>query len=175
PHIVAVLTGASGDKVVERGHDALPVFGAGAGRTGEAWRATIRQMTSAGLLVVDAAFGSLQSGPRAAAFRAGTIGFVMRPEAAAKPTARARRAAAALPKNVDPALFAALKQKRRELAEEREVPAFVIFSDRTLADMAAKKPTSLAAFGEVFGVGRAKTEAFGAAFIAVIRADAREA
>ncbi|MEK7264836.1 MAG: HRDC domain-containing protein, partial [Pseudomonadota bacterium] len=91
--------------------------------------------------------------------------FAMRPE----PRTRQRQAAAAaVSAGKDSVLFAALKALRREIASDRGVPAFVIFSDRTLADMAARKPRSAAAFGAVFGVGRAKTEAFSAQFIAAI-------
>jgi ATP-dependent DNA helicase RecQ len=69
----------------------------------------------------------------------------------------------------DRPLFIALKAKRFELAQERQIPAFVIFSDRTLADMAARKPRSRTAFGDVFGIGRAKTEAFADIFLSTIR------
>jgi ATP-dependent DNA helicase RecQ len=85
----------------------------------------------------------------------------MRPE----PRQKRRQQVASVTGMKDGPLFAALKAKRREIALERNVAAYVIFSDRTLADMAAKKPKTLDEFNNVFGVGRAKTEAFGAVFI----------
>ncbi len=169
-HIVSVLTGEASEKVRVRGHDGLPVFGAGASAGEKHWRAVLRQMSANGFLDVDAEFGSLRPGPRARALLAGAETFAFRAEA---PRRTARTARTPLPAGADPGLLAALKKKRRELAEERKAPAFVIFSDRTLIDMAAKKPASLAEFGAVFGVGRAKTEAFGPTFLAVIAAETR--
>jgi ATP-dependent DNA helicase RecQ len=166
-HIVDILTGAATEKAVARGHDALPVFGAGAARSARDWRALIRQMSANGFLAVEETYGSLKPGPRADALLAGGVRVDFRPDA---PRARRSARAAPLPAGADPALLAALKKKRREIAEARGVPAYVIFSDRTLADMAARKPANLAAFGQVFGVGRAKTEAFGGIFVDLIRA-----
>ena len=72
----------------------------------------------------------------------------------------------------DPALLAALKSVRLRLARERQVPAFVIFSDRTLIDMAARSPRDLDAFAAVHGVGAAKLKDFGAIFLSAIAAHA---
>ncbi len=68
----------------------------------------------------------------------------------------------------DEGLFAALKDLRMELARQRGVPAYVIFSDRTLVDMAGRKPADDIAFAEVFGVGEAKLNDFAEPFMAVI-------
>ncbi len=133
----------------------------------------VRQMNAAGYLRVDPEFGGISHGPRAPGLLRGETTFAMRPE----PRTARRQIAAAASSAIgkDGALFAALKAKRREIASDRNVPAYVVFSDRTLADMAAKKPRTIAAFGEVFGVGRAKTQAFGALFIAVIEQHVAEA
>jgi ATP-dependent DNA helicase RecQ len=72
----------------------------------------------------------------------------------------------------DPALLAALKSLRLRLARERQVPAFVIFSDRTLIDMAARSPRDLDGFAAVHGVGAAKLKDFGAIFLSAIAAHA---
>lgn len=63
----------------------------------------------------------------------------------------------------------ALKVLRTRLAKEEAVPAYVIFSDRSLVDMAVKKPTSMGAFGDIHGVGQAKLDRYADAFIPVIR------
>ena len=65
----------------------------------------------------------------------------------------------------DPGLFEALKLFRRKLADEHEVPAYVIFSDKTLKDMCAKVPRTMAEFHQVHGVGDAKLEAYGSIFL----------
>jgi ATP-dependent DNA helicase RecQ len=126
-------------------------------------------MNAAALLKVDSEFGGLSAGPRAPELLRRETRFEMRPE-----PARRRRDRARAPLGVHPAnagLLAALKKKRSEIANQRRVPAYVIFSDRTLIDMAARRPATLAEFGDVFGVGRAKTESFGEMFIALIAAN----
>ncbi len=165
-HLIDILRGADTQKIRDRGHDNLAVYGRGAKWKQNDWRALVRQMNAAGCLRVDPEFGGISLGPRAPGLLRGETTFAMRPE-----PRTARRQGAPAPSGApgeQGALFAALKAKRREIASARNVPAYVVFSDRTLADMAAKMPRSIAAFGEVFGVGRAKTEAFGALFIAVI-------
>jgi ATP-dependent DNA helicase RecQ len=72
----------------------------------------------------------------------------------------------------DDPLLMALKSLRTKLAKEEGVPAYVIFSDRSLVDMAVKRPTTRAAFGEVHGVGQAKLQRYGEAFLAVVRGHA---
>jgi len=71
---------------------------------------------------------------------------------------------------VDASLLAALKALRLRLAEERQVPAYVVFSDRTLIDMAERRPRDLDAFAEINGVGAAKLREFGEIFLGAIAA-----
>jgi ATP-dependent DNA helicase RecQ len=73
--------------------------------------------------------------------------------------------------DADPALFARLKDLRREIARREEVPAYLVFTDRALADMAARRPTSTAAMAEVHGVGPSKLEKYGGRFLEVIRSE----
>jgi ATP-dependent DNA helicase RecQ len=169
-HIIDILRGADTQKIRDRGHDALAVYGAGRKWKQNDWRAVIRQMNAAALLRIDPEFGGLSAGPRAPGLLRGETAFAMRPEPRQASRLSQRQAAVApQPANgKDKALFAALKALRREIAGERGVAAFVIFSDRTLADMAARKPKTLAEFNSVFGVGRAKSEAFGRLFIKAI-------
>lgn len=168
-HIIDILRGADSERIRARGHDALSAYGAGAAAKAAEWRGIIRQMNAAALLKVDSEFGGLSAGPRAPGLLRRETRFEMRPE----PTRR-RRDRASTPMGVHPAnagLLAALKKKRSEIANQRRVPAYVIFSDRTLIDMAARRPATMAQFSDVFGVGRAKTEAFGEIFIALIAAN----
>jgi len=167
-HIVDLLRGADTEKIRQRGHETLPSYGAGAHRPATEWRHLIRQMTADKFLIADAAYGGLKQGKAAGALMSGTQGYAMRKPPAPRARRRERKTIqAAAP--ADRNLLAALKQCRLALAQERGAPAFVIFSDRTLIDMAARKPQTRDEFGEVFGVGAAKTEAFSEQFIAVIR------
>ncbi len=174
-HVIDILRGADTAKIRDRGHDRLKVYGAGKAWKANDWRALVRQMNAEGLLRVDHDYGGLSLGPRAPGLMRGETPFAMRPEPRTRQRQQAAAAHAKAP--ADRALFDALKARRLEIARERGVAAYVIFSDRTLLDMAAKKPKTLAAFGEVFGVGRAKTEAFGPDFLRVIawHADASDA
>ncbi len=83
---------------------------------------------------------------------------------------RAGKAAPQDLSDVDMALFEALRARRRELAHDQSVPAYVIFPDRSLAEMSRVKPTTLAALGGVHGVGQAKLVQYGDEFLGVIRA-----
>jgi ATP-dependent DNA helicase RecQ len=167
-HIIDILRGADTAKIRERGHDRLDVYGAGKAWKVNDWRALVRQLSAGAFLRVDADYGGLSLGPRAPGLMRGETRFAMRPEPRTRQ--RQERSGAPVTAPADRALYDALKAKRLDIARERGVAAFVIFSDRTLLDMAAKKPKTLAQFGEVFGVGRAKTEALGPEFLRVIAA-----
>ncbi len=173
-HIVDVLRGADTEKIRAAGHDTLDNFGAGAGRSKDAWRSIIRQLVAAGYLRLDVAgYGGLAvtddgqkllRGDAAFAYRADTI----KQEKTSK--ALAREVAAGLTP-ADSALLGALKKLRRDLASERGVPAYVVFSDRSLQDMAQSRPRTHSQFAEVHGVGAAKLRDFADIFLAAIEAE----
>jgi ATP-dependent DNA helicase RecQ len=171
-HIVDVLRGAKNDKTARFGHDALPVFGAGADRSQGEWQGVIRQMVAAGLLDIDiAGYGGLRATASGAALMRGEGAFRYRPDRLRKEQKAKRGAAAVAAKAADglddaaTALLQRLKALRLTLAKERGVPAYVIFSDRTLIDMAARRPRTRDAFAEVFGVGEAKLRDFAEVFL----------
>ena len=166
-HIVDILRGADTEKIRSRNHDALAEHGAGAHRPATEWRHLIRQMTADKLLIAEAAYGGLRPGPNATGLNEGAATYAMRKPPPQRTSRRKREAIAEAP--ADQGLLNALKKQRLALAQERGVPAYVIFSDKTLIDMAARKPVDRAAFGDVFGVGAAKTEAFSDIFTALIR------
>ena len=85
-----------------------------------------------------------------------------------------RQAEAVGVRGVDAELFEKLRKARKKMADERRVPAFVIFGDRSLKDMAARKPADHREFAGIFGVGAAKLEAFADAFLEIIKAHVRE-
>ncbi|HJR55612.1 MAG TPA: DNA helicase RecQ [Rhizomicrobium sp.] len=167
-HIVDILRGAETQKIVDRGHHRLASFGSGASRRKEEWQSLIRQLVAGRFLVPDA-HGGLGIAEQGHAVHRGEAAFAYR---AAELRARSRtRSDTTDPVEAgDPALLAALKAVRLKLARERQVPAFVIFSDRTLLDMAARAPRDLDAFAEVHGVGAAKLKDFGAVFLRAIAA-----
>jgi ATP-dependent DNA helicase RecQ len=123
-----------------------------------------------GFLTPDA-HGGLGIGPQGHALNRGETAFTYR-MAGIRVPGRTRSDAAEPVDAGDPALLAVLKTVRLRLARERQVPAFVIFSDRTLIDMAARSPRDLDAFAAVHGVGAAKLKDFGAIFLSAIAAHA---
>ncbi len=167
-HLIAILCGDATERVVELGHDQLPTFGIGTEFDKGQWRGVFRQIYAAGLAAVDPAFGGWRMTAEGWELLRGKRDFHIRRDTLK--VARARRGSSA-PAELDEAdapLLTALKAKRRELAAEAGVPAYVIFADRTLIDMAAKRPRDSLAMTEIHGVGERKLERFGAAFLAVI-------
>ena len=165
-HVIDILRGAQTQKIKERGHDDLACFGSGAARKKEEWQSLIRQMAVADFLSSDE-HGGLRITERGEDLRRGTGTFHFRP---ATPRAKVRAGTIAASEGGDPDLLAALKAVRLKLARERQVPAYVIFSDRTLIDMTALQPRNLDEFAQVNGVGAAKLKDFGKVFLAAIAA-----
>jgi ATP-dependent DNA helicase RecQ len=170
-HIVALTVGHVSEVVTARGHDSLEGFGRGADRPATEWRAILRQLVAVDALAVESgAYGGLTLTEKGRRILAGEERVAI---AKPKPKRRERRrmvAESVGSDNVDSQLLARLKTLRRELAIARAVPAYVIFSDRTLVEMAATRPTDEPALARVKGVGAAKLDSFGAAFLKVLRA-----
>ncbi|MEO5938591.1 MAG: DNA helicase RecQ [Sphingomonas sp.] len=167
-YIESILTGQSSERSLMNGHEALSVFGIVDG-TEEA--ALIKPVARA-LLLKDALrandFGGLEFGPAAKALLKGEaeLSLIVPPER----ERRQRRGATGGGANpIGDPLFEALRDKRRELAKAASVPPYVIFHDSVLREMAAMKPDSLSALGTISGVGERKLEAYGDAFLHVIR------
>lgn len=165
-HLVDVLSGTATAKVRARGHDRLPTFGVGRATTRTAWQGIFRQMMARdlvrpdaerhGALRMTAAAGPVLKGAEAVRLRRDTV------------TAAARPAARALVADEDAPLLAALKARRRTLAEAAGVPAYVVFPDKTLIEMAERRPSSLDAMARISGVGAKKLERYGPAFLEVV-------
>jgi ATP-dependent DNA helicase RecQ len=157
-HIVEVLTGAKTEAVRQRGHDALSTYGIGSELKREAWQAIGRELARMGLL--EAAPGkfatlSLTTAGRDALRNRTPITLTKQPDVAAK--AKGTRAGSI---EADEALFERLRIVRRRLADERNVPAYVIFSDGSLREMARAYPTTPAEFRRIPGVGEQKLKDF---------------
>ena len=173
-HIANVLLGKHTDKTASAGHDRLPTFGIGADRSQQEWSAMIRQLVASGFLAIDIkGYGGLGLTEKGRALLKGEAEFRFRPDTVRKPGRQSHRkerveAGSLAPEGLE--LLQALKGLRLRLAQQRAVPAFVIFSDKTLIDMAARRPADKEAFGQVFGVGQAKLDAFADIFLEAIAA-----
>jgi len=167
-HLTDVLAGRETEKVLGSGHQRLSVFGI----ADEADLALVKPVARA-LLARDALraddFGGLSFGPAARPILKGeaTLEVVLPPSRARTRGRGRKRDAAEYPH--DP-LFEALRARRREIATEAGVPPYVIFHDSTLREMAEAKPATLHALAQVGGVGAAKLERYGEAFLEVIEA-----
>ena len=171
-HIVDVLTGATNERIVRLSHDRLATYAAGKDRKREEWQQMIRQLVVSEFLALDiAGFGGLTIAGKGRDLLRGAARFECRPPSRTKRAERKSRAAAAVEAmpDTDATLLDALKQLRLILARERRVPAYAIFPDRTLIDMAARKPRTTNEFAEIHGVGAAKLNEFAEPFIAAIR------
>ncbi|WP_213455409.1 DNA helicase RecQ [Rhizomonospora bruguierae] len=169
---VDILLGRQTEKVRQWRHDELTVFGIGAELREAEWRGVIRQLLAQGLLAVEGDYGTLVLTESSGEVLGRRRQVMMRrePERKAAPrAAKARPAAAELPAAAAP-LFERLRAWRAAMAKEQGVPAYVIFHDATLRQIATEAPTTLARLGTVSGVGESKLAKFGAAILEVVSA-----
>ncbi|WP_373288191.1 DNA helicase RecQ [Chelatococcus reniformis] len=173
-HVVDVLLGHDTQKVRDRGHERLAAFGSGTAHKKDVWQSLIRQLVAAGFLRLDLeGYGGLAITEKGQRLGRGEGAFQYRidaPRRGERGKARPAPGASAGADDVDSGLLAALKALRLQLARERQVPAYVIFSDRTLIDMALRRPRDLDAFATVNGVGAAKLKEFGEVFLQAVAA-----
>ena len=166
-HLVDILRGKATEKVGQFGHASLPTFGAGADLDEAGWRSVFRQLLAAGLLHADAqAYGALRLTDAARPVLKGEATLMLR-----KPQARirgkkmpsaGRRSAVEQPlAESDSPLFDALRAWRAGLARAQGVPAYVILHDKTLRELASRRPASLDDLLGVPGIGQAKAERYG--------------
>jgi len=187
-HLIDVLRGKVTDKVTQHGHATLSTFGIGARWTEPQWRGVVRQLIALGHLQSEGEFNTLALTESSRAVLKGEISIALRePREAPRGGGRTRRsraergeggartspAAAALQAQLDDAArlrLAALKAWRAEVAREHNLPAYIVFHDATLAQMALLAPDTLAALGAVSGVGAKKLEAYGREILRVLEA-----
>ncbi|WP_371156792.1 DNA helicase RecQ [Jannaschia sp. 2305UL9-9] len=172
-HLIDVLTGTQTDKTARFGHDALPTWGCGADTPKPQWQAIFRQMMGLDLVRPDAErHGALRMTDPARPILRGEQSVTLRRDTIRR--GERRPAVKQLVSEEDAPLLSALKAKRRALAEAQGVPAYVVFNDRTLIQMAETRPTTLDAMAGVSGVGATKLERYGATFLAVITGETPE-
>ena len=172
-HLIDILRGADTEKVRSFGHDRLRCHGAGKDRDKNAWRSLIHQMVAAGFLKLDIkGYGGLSITTKGVGLARGKIAFQFRNDVInrSKPIPAKCKPLLAAPNlsDDDAELFNALKVHRLELAKAGGVPAYAVFPDKTLAEIARLRPSTRDAFARIHGVGKAKLQKFSKSFLAEI-------
>jgi ATP-dependent DNA helicase RecQ len=172
-HVIEVLRGSHSQRIEGLGHDRLSTYGIGRELSADAWGSIMRQLVHLGYLEQDMGnYSVLRLTPRARPLLRGEERLVLaRPRvkmAAVKKEAKKGRETVAY----DEGLFQALRTLRKRLADEQQVPPFVIFGDATLIEMAAVRPMDSEGLARISGVGKHKLGRYGAAFLEVIRGGA---
>ena len=172
-HLIDILIGNETDKVRARGHDRLPTFGVGQDLDRRSWQGVFRQMMGHDLVRPDRErHGALRMTENARPILRGENSITLRRDTL---VAKSRRPAVkSLVSEEDAPLLSALKAKRRALAEAARVPAYVVFTDRTLIEMAETRPGDLDQMARISGVGAKKLERYGSAFLEVINGETEQ-
>ncbi|MEN5393872.1 DNA helicase RecQ [Stenotrophomonas sp. TWI377] len=171
-HLIDILRGGDNEKVRQFGHTELSTYGIGKDLDARSWRSVFRQLVASSLLEVDSsAYGGLRLTDGSREVLKGQRKVMMRRETpkAARERERSgqRTGLSVLPQDL--ALFNALRGLRAELAREQNVPAFVIFHDSTLRNIAEQRPTSVDALGRVGGIGGTKLARYGDRLVEIVR------
>jgi ATP-dependent DNA helicase RecQ len=173
-HLIDVLRGKATDKVQQRGHERLSTFGVGADLDESRWRAVLRQLVALGHVVTEGEYNThaLAGGARDVLRGGVSLQLKLPAEPPPKRGRQSRKGTAATqPADLDAAAharFTALKAWRTEVAREHALPAYVIFHDATLAEMARRAPASLEELGSISGVGEKKLDAYGPALLRLV-------
>jgi ATP-dependent DNA helicase RecQ len=173
-HLANVLLGESSEAVQKFRHDCLPTFGVGKEYDKKQWRSIFRQLHGAGVISLDiTGYGSWRVTECGRRVLKGAEKITLRTDTlkTGRKAARAAANSAALADGLpgDAELFEALRRRRSELAKEQRVAAYVVFADKTLIDMARRKPKTVLEMAAVHGVGEAKLKQYGELFLEVIR------
>ncbi|MBG6106265.1 ATP-dependent DNA helicase RecQ [Micromonospora vinacea] len=175
-HCIDILLGKQTDKISQYGHDSLTVFGIGAELSEAEWRGVVRQLLAEGLLAVEGDYGTLALTEASADVlgRRRTVTLRREPEKPASSRSSKPRGASTVVAELTPAaasLFERLRGWRATTAKEQGVPAYVIFHDATLRQIASDAPSTLAELSRVSGVGENKLAKYGEQILAVLATD----
>ena len=168
--IVDILLGRSTARITQNDHASLSTFGIGTELTDQEWRGVVRQLLAQGLLAVQGEYGTLVVTEASTTVLAGQRPVMLRrePERAVRPTRSRRGPAVELPAGAAP-VFERLRMWRAAESKEQGVPAYVVFHDATLREIATGTPTTLAELGTMSGVGENKLAKYGEAILEVLR------
>ncbi len=175
-YLTDVLLGKADERIARNGHDRLGVFGIGTEHSATEWRGIFRQLIALGLIEVDVGgHGSLRLAENCRPLLRGEQTLHLRKERKTeRKKRRSERVIAGLADESDRQLFEALRALRRRLAEEQEVPPYVVFHDATLMEMVSRHPQTLGELAMVSGVGERKLQAYGEPFLDLLREHGRE-
>ena len=167
-HLIDILRGNETDKVREREHQGLPTFGVGKDIGRAQWQVIFRQMMGYDLIRPDPLrHGGLRLTEKARPLLNGTMEIKLRKDSISAVN-DSRSTIKLLVSDEDAPLLSALKAKRRALAEQQKVPAYIVFNDKTLIEMAECRPKNLDDMAVLSGIGAKKLERYGLAFLSVI-------
>jgi len=169
-YVIDVLHGAENERISSFGHDKLSTYGIGTDLSKPEWQNIFRQLVASNLVGPNAeGHGGLLVTQKGRAFLKEKTALPMRHHVKTETTKRLRRAvksaAPVLTDEADQALYEVLKTKRGAIAKEQGVPAYFIFQDKTLVELAGTKPNSLGAMLDISGIGEAKLEKYGQPFL----------
>ena len=171
-YVIDVLLGKDADRIRQNRHDELPVYGIGTELNGPAWRSVVRQLVVQGYLRSDQRrYGALVLTENSRPVLRGEVELKLREDKRLRTEKKARRDSAAALAPTDRLLFEALRKRRKEIADELDLPPYVIFHDATLMQLAEHRPTTEAAMLGINGIGAVKLERYGKAFLEVIAAE----
>ncbi|VAV99101.1 ATP-dependent DNA helicase RecQ [hydrothermal vent metagenome] len=172
-HIIDILVGANTARLRQLRHDKLPTWGVGTDHDKTQWRSILRQLVAAGFAHLDVAeYGGLSVTEAGAQLLKGEKAFSFRPlvsKLKTDPLTRPARAPAIDLDDDETVLFERLKKLRSKIAAERKVPAYFIFQDKSLRDMAKRQPVTTEDFAHIHGVGQAKLDQFADLFLSEIK------
>lgn len=167
-HLIDILRGTATEKVRQRAHNEIPTFGVGKDMSKAQWQAIFRQMMGHDLIRPDPErHGGLRLTENARPLLKGEAQIQLRKDSITSANDR-RPVVKSLVSDENAPLLSALKANRRALAEQQKVPAYIIFNDKTLIEMAEKRPKNLDEMAAIGGVGAKKLESYGKGFLSVI-------
>jgi ATP-dependent DNA helicase RecQ len=181
-HLIDVLRGKRSDKVAQYGHDELSTFGVGADVSEAQWRLVLRQLIALGHVRAEGEYNTLALSDSAREVLRGGVTLRLRAPSEARPRGKAARAPRARGGEVRPPVpldetaserFAPLKSWRADVAREHNLPAYIVFHDATLAEMARLRPATLDELAAISGVGARKLAAYGDDILRLLAAASR--
>lgn len=167
-HIIDVLRGSNSQKVVKFGHETLSTYGIGTMYSAGQWRHLSRQFIQKGLLIYEYEHGSLKLTPKAWEVLRAKESVMGKLEAEKKERRVNLKQDKETPESYDHDLFEVLRKKRKQLADQANLPPFTIFHDRTLKEMIKRMPETPDELSGIYGIGSAKLERYGDIFLEIL-------
>lgn len=164
-HLIQVLRGSQSEKITRNYHHECQIYGDGKHLSTRQWQNLVRQLISQGALIKEPVYGGLAFNRRSYAILSGEETFDGMPPPPDKPKSVGKVSSGREDGEYDAALFEDLRQKRKQIADKRGVPPYVIFSDKSLIDMCRRRPRSMKEFADIFGVGERKLNQYGKIFL----------